>query len=284
MTTATLATPRRDDFGGHAVYLDWERQFLPWMGGRLLRADAAGAQVRLPAPWKPGKHWALIGPTGQGKSTFAVGILGQRKYVVALDPKGEDDTLEAAGYVRITKFPLPRDRFAGARQEPKPGTEDWVWHRAERGLPIGLVVGFRSYSEQQDAQLAQLMRDAITWVRRVGGFGLYVDEFELLSSQRMMRLGADIERMLITARRAGTSVLTSYQAPAWVSKHATRQAGYITVWPTRDVDMVTNVARAAGRPWKVVAAAVDELPRWHCLTIPEEIDRPMIVTTAPKVG
>ena len=49
---------------------------------------------------------------------------------------------------------------------------------------------------------------------------LFVDEFELLSSQRMMRLGTMIERMLITARRDKTSVITTFQAPAWVSKHA----------------------------------------------------------------
>ena len=38
--------------------------------------------------WHPGDHAALIGPTGEGKSTFAVGILGLRKWVLALDPKG----------------------------------------------------------------------------------------------------------------------------------------------------------------------------------------------------
>lgn len=283
MTALLAEAPRRDDFGGHAVYLNWDREFLPWMRGKLLRADAAGTLVRLPAPWKPGKHWALIGPTGQGKSTFAVGILAQRKWVVALDPKGEDETLEAGGYQRLRTIPPPRDRIGAARGKPRPGSDDWVWDRVAKGLPVGLVAGFEAMTDDEDAALRQLMRDAVTWVRRTRGWTLYVDEFELLSSQRMMRLGADIERMLITARRAGTSVVTSFQAPAWVSKHSTRQAGYVTVWPTRDVQMVKNVAEAAGRDWKVVTAAVNELPRFHCLTIPEEIDRPMIVTTAPRV-
>src|SRR5207248_297525 len=57
--------------------------------------------------WKPGQHAALVGPTGMGKSTFAVGILELRKYVLALDPKGGDETLETAGYERLTDWPLP---------------------------------------------------------------------------------------------------------------------------------------------------------------------------------
>src|ERR1700751_1374142 len=58
--------------------------------------------------WAPGQHFALIGPTGEGKTTFAVGVLKQRKWVLALDPKGEDDTLTASGFQRITSLPLPR--------------------------------------------------------------------------------------------------------------------------------------------------------------------------------
>ena len=74
---------------------------------------------RLPRPhaeeWKPGQHVALIGPTGEGKSTYAVGILALRKYVLALDPKGEDETLAASGYERLTCWPPPgkvRERIA----------------------------------------------------------------------------------------------------------------------------------------------------------------------------
>lgn len=284
MTLATVDTPRRDDFGGHAVYLDWHRQYIPWLRGKLTTASAVGVTMPLPAPWKPGNHWALIGPTGEGKSTFAVGILQQRRWVVSLDPKGEDETLEAAGYARIRTVPPPRDRLAAVKRTPREGTDEWVWDRVQKGLPVGLVAGYEALTDEEDAALRGLMRDAVTWVRRTRGWTLYVDEFELLSSQRMFRLGPDIERMLITARRAGTSVVTSFQAAAWVSKHAVRQASNITIWPTRDRDMIKAVAEGMGRDWRMVASAVDELPPYHTLTIPKQIRRPMIVTTAPKVS
>lgn len=276
--------PRADDYGGHALVLDWEREFLPWAAGKKRSATNGNTRMPLPSPWKPGGHWALIGPTGEGKSTFAVGILGLRKWVLSLDPKGEDETLEASGYERLRTMPPPRDRLAAVGKKPAPGTQEWIWKRVDDGLPVGLIAGFEALTDEEDAALHKLMRDSVTWCRRTRGWTLYVDEFELLSSQRMFRLGPDIERMLITARRAGTSVVTSFQAAAWVSKHATRQASFTSLWPTRDRDMIKNVANAMGRDWRMVAQAVDELPPFHTLTIPKQIRSPMLVTTAPKVS
>jgi hypothetical protein len=279
--TVPAPEPRPDDFGGHAVVLDWDAEMIPWMRGKLRVKRVGGMRLPLPAPWKPGGHWALIGPTGEGKSTHAVGLLAQRKWVLSLDPKGEDETLEASGYERLTRIPPPRGAVIG---EPRPGTDRWIWDRVDKGLPVGLIAGFEAMTDEEDAALHKLMKDAVIWCRRTRGWTLYVDEFELLSSQRMFRLGPDIERMLITARRAGTSVVTSFQAAAWVSKHATRQASFTSIWPTRDRQMIKNVAESMGRDWKQVALAVDELPPFHSLTIPKQIRMPMLVTSAPKVS
>lgn len=277
-----MTSPGRDDFGHHGVLLDWEREFLPWAAGRKTHHHMPGGErVPLPAPWQPGQHGALIGPTGEGKTTFAVGLLGLRKWVVALDPKGEDETLEGAGYERVNQMPPPKGRPWG---EPKPGTQRWIWDRVDRGLPVGLVAGFEAQTDTEEAKLKQLMRDTITWTRRCRGWTVYVDEFELLSSQRMFGLGPDVERMLITARRAGTSLLTSFQASAWVSKHATRQASFAAIWPTRDRNMIKSVGESMGRDPKELAAAVDEMPPFHVLVVPKQIRRPLIATSAPKVS
>ena len=93
MTADLTQTERR------VISAEWETQFIPW----------------LRTAWEPGQHVALIGPTGEGKSTFAGGILNQRKWVLALDPKGEDETLSATGYKRLTRWPpssKDRDRIA----------------------------------------------------------------------------------------------------------------------------------------------------------------------------
>jgi len=225
---------------------------------------------------------AFIGPTGEGKTTHAVGVLGLRDYVLALDPKGEDETLAASGYTRVTE--LPREGLAALR-----GTSQKQWReihkRIDDGLPARVIVGGGSRSDSEDLALQSLMRAAITYCRHAGGWTLYVDEFELLSSQRMFKLGPAIERMLITARRDKISVVTAYQAQAWVSKHATRQARRAVMWPTGDPDMIKAVAQSMGRDWRAVGAVIDQLPPFHTVTIPRgKAGGPMVITHAPKLA
>ena len=55
--------------------------------------------------WRPGMHMAAIGPTGEGKTTTIAGLLQDRHYVLALDPKGEDETLTASGFTRVSYLP-----------------------------------------------------------------------------------------------------------------------------------------------------------------------------------
>ena len=271
------------------VWLSWE-SYLGWLGGKVRRTTSHdGLTVKLGPAWAPGEHMALIGPTGEGKTTHAVGVLSQRKYVLALDPKGEDETLSASGYTRVRSLPpTPEDglrkRVAYARSE-----DGRAWRKIFKGIDEGadarVIVGGGSRSDAEDLHLQQLMRDGITYSRHAGGWTLYVDEFELLSSQRMFRLGPNIERMLITARRDKTSVVTSFQAAAWVSKHATRQARRAVMWPTGDRDMIKAVAQGMGRDWHQVAEAVDVLPAYHTLTIPRgKRGGPMVITHAPKVA
>lgn len=267
---STASPPPRS--GRNVVYLDWDREFMPWLTGRLPRVHRDEGPVGLSAPWKPGQHVALIGKTGEGKSTLAAGIMSARKYVLALDPKGEDETLEAAGYTRVLGLP------------PKKKLPKEVQRDLDEGRPVRLVVGGASRTREADARLRTLMEDALEYARQSGGWTVYADEYQLLADQRMYRLGPQVERMLISARRDKTSVLTAFQAPAWVPKAATRQSSIIVVWRTRDEDMVKNVARAAGRPWKMLGQVIDELPKYHVLVIPDELRAPMMITSAPKIN
>src|SRR5271155_5120890 len=267
VTTAEPPPSRKTNI----VYLDWEREFLPWLTGKL-RAVQRDTRVPLAGPGKPGMHAALIGKTGEGKSTLAVGIMDTRKYVLALDPKGEDETLEAAGYTRVYGLP-PKKKF------PREVQKD-----LDEGRPVKLVVGGASRTRDQDAALRQLMEDALEYARQSGGWTVYVDEYQLLADQRMYRLGPNVERMLISARRDKTSVVTAFQAPAWVPKAATRQSSLIVAWRTRDKDMMQVIARTSGRDWHQIGEAMDELPKYHVLCIPDELRAPMMITSAPKVN
>lgn len=218
--------------------------------------------------WTPGSHFALVGPTGEGKSTFAVHALRKRKFVLALDAKGEDDTLESSGFTRITEFPLPRR----------------IRNDIAEGKPARLILGGSARTDAEEARLRELMRQGIALARQQGGWTIYADEFQVLADLRMFNLGKPIEQLLITARKNKTSVMTSFQAPAWVPKASTRQSRLIAMWPTRDINMIKNVAEAAGRPWRQLAEAVYQLPKYHALIIPSDVHSPIVLTHVPKVA
>jgi len=265
-----------------AVWLSWD-QYLAWLSGRLTHVRTAwGERVKLGPPWQPGEHMALDGPTGEGKTTHAVGILGQRKYVLALDPKGEDETLAQSGYVRVRSIWQDSARWRITHRQDARTWND-IHKRIDNGLDARVIVGGGSNSDAEDVALQKLMREAITYSRHSGGWTLYVDEFELLSSQRMFNEGPRIERMLITARRKKTSVVTTFQAPAWISQHATRQARRAVKWPTGDRNMIKKLAEAMGRDWRELGQAVDMLPPFHTLTLPRGARWPMVITSAPEL-
>jgi hypothetical protein len=281
---SVLASPEQPhgELSQPAVWLNWD-QYLQWLSGRLTHITTSwGERVTLGPPWQPGEHMALDGPTGEGKTTHAVGILGTRKYVLALDPKGEDETLSASGYERVTHIWQDTLKWRLAhRKDAK--TWDNIHKRIDDGLDARVIVGGGSSSDAEDAALQELMREAITYSRHAGGWTLYVDEFELLSSQRMFNEGPRIERMLITARRKKTSVVTTFQAPAWISSHATRQARRAVKWPTGDRGMIEKLARAMGRDWRELGQVVDMLPPFHTVTIPRGARHPMVITSAPRL-
>lgn len=273
------------------VYLDWEAEFIPWLTGKINVVQRPGGPVRLAKAWAPGMHMALIGKTGEGKTTFAVGILKVRKYVLALDPKGEDETLAASGFRRILRVPQAGDQTfrqeiwnrLTKRSRPSEFPPD-IQKDLDEGNPVRLIVGGGSDTRREDDALRTLLSETLEYVRSAGGWTLYADEYQVLSDMRMFRLGPMIERLLISARRKRTSVVTAYQAPAWVPKAATRQSRIIVVWKTSSRDMIKNIAEAAGRDWRDLSAAMDELPEFHALVIPDDLRAPMMITAAPKIN
>lgn len=257
-------------------------EFIAWATGELRAVRANGQLVRLPPPWQPGQHIAAIGKTREGKTNFFVWLLQEtRQYVMALDPKGEDESLSASNWQRVITVPFGTGK-------PRWGSGEWrAWRTIEQdraeGRPVRIIAGLHARTRAADAYNKLLMRDAVEYVRQVGGFTLYVDEHQVFSDPRMFNLGKDIARQAITAARDGVSVITSMQYLAWVERASTRQATMIAMCRTGDPDLIRSAAQMAGRPWRMIEAALNELPKFWWLLIPDEQRAPMLMVRAPKV-
>ena len=260
--------PRPTELHRHVLFLDWDNEFIPWSNGKLARVRGAD----LTSPWAPGQHVAMIGKTREGKSNMAVAwIEACRKYVLALDPKGLDETLSKSGWTRISGVPphakLPKDEQQAL----------------DEGRPVKLIAGIATRTKRQDEANRALMSHAIEYAGQAGGWTLLVDEHQVLTDQRMFRLGPDIARMAISAARDKTSVVVNMQFPSWVEQAPNRQATLLVMWRTGNRDLIKRTAEAAGRDWHVLGQVVDQLPKYHALVIPDELRAPMMITKPPKL-
>jgi hypothetical protein len=217
--------------------------------------------------WEPGQHIAIVAPTGEGKTTFAVPILKLRKWVMALDPKGMDDTLSASGFIRITQLPLSKK----------------LLKEIEEGNPLRIIIGGSNRTDEEEAKLIALMHRALKDARQSGGWTVYADEFQILADRRMFGLDKPVEKMLIAARAARSSIITSFQAYAWVPRAALRQCRFAIIGPTRDRQMIKKVAEAMGRDWQELVLMVDRLPKFYWIIIPRDVTAPVILTSPPKL-
>lgn len=217
--------------------------------------------------WEPGQHVALIGPTGTGKTTFAVGILGLRRYVLAFDPKGGDSSLAKSGYPRTPTWPPPKK----------------VYSDIADGKPARLIVGPVVKRWDERAILRDVHRKALRAVFDEGGWTTFIDEFQLAADRRMMGLHMEAETVLIAARDKLVSMVTAYQAPAWVPTAASRQATWLVVWPTRDDGVIKKLAEISGRPRQEITEALHALPDYHVLVFGRNTRVPMVLTKAPRL-
>jgi hypothetical protein len=221
--------------------------------------------------WRQGEHVALLGPTGCGKSTLACHLLGRRKYVIALDPKGGDSTLgaleERGVFERIDQWPPPKR----------------IREQIGKGEPARLIIGSKIRSRAERPALRATLERAIDGVFEEGSWTLYVDELQIAADRRFMNLTAGIEENLISARDRKVSVVTSFQRPANVPRTASDQARYFFTWYTRDVDVVNRLAEMMGRERARVRGWIQGLEEYAVLVTSNNPHRPVLVTWVPEL-
>jgi energy-coupling factor transporter ATP-binding protein EcfA2 len=224
------------------------------------------------AKWNPGEHISVIAPTGAGKTTFVAGILGVRRFVLALDPKGGDETLAGLRYRRLESWPGER------------GMERILDEDARKSRPSRFIVGPVVTRGRDLPKLRDVCGKALDGAFDMGGWTVYVDELQVATDRRMMNLAGSTDKLLVAARSKGVSFVSSFQAPSWVPSSAMRQPTWIATSYTRDTDTVNRLAEILGRPKPEIRGALKGLDQYCWLVVGRDPRAPLIVTKPHKVA
>jgi len=210
--------------------------------------------------WQPGEHAALIGPTGQGKTTLLTALLPLHPYVTVFATKPRDssmDRLIRGGYYPIRKWES-LDPLQYPRRVLWPDVSDMA----------------TAIDHQRS-----VFHDAFLKIYREGGWTLAVDELWYIDN--ILKLEMDIKLYLLQARALDISLLVATQRPAWVPLEVYDQSTHLFFW--RDNDE-TNLKRLSGisfRSANLIKSVVSDLDKYQVLYINTRTGE-MCRTRAPK--
>lgn len=222
--------------------------------------------------WRPGEHVGIVAPTGAGKTTFAGGILDLRRYVIAADPKGGDETLAALELRRLADWPGER-RMVSLLDEDE-----------RKGRPSRFVVGPIVHRGADLPRLRRAIAESLDGAFDMGGWTYYLDELQVAADRRLLNLSARVDKLLVSARSKGVSLVLSFQQPRWVTSASLTQPSWMAVSYTRDTDTTNRLAELMGRPKAEIRGALKGLERYCWLVVGRDPRAPLVVTKPARIA
>lgn len=160
--------------------------------------------------WSQGEHVAMIGPTGQGKSTLALELLPMRKYVVVFATKPQDSTLRGLkGFTTISKW---------ESMHPQLYPKRILWPDATK-----------LYS---DSSQREVFKSAFEKIYGEGGWCVLCDETWYLNNH--LKLSREIRTYLLQARSLNISLILLAQRPSWIPLEVFDQATHLFFFRDND--------------------------------------------------
>lgn len=204
--------------------------------------------ARLRRDWKPGEHVTIIGPTRSGKTHLAIELLELCRYRLVLATKRRDPLVQQ----------LQRDGYQIT------GDISEIQWDGERRVPLNpKVVYWPQFPEKMDAvqrrlTQTQLMRKALDWADKTGGWAVLLDETMWMSDT--LKLEQELKNLWFQGRTQGLSVIACAQRPTHVPRLAFSSADYLFLARTSDKRDVENLREiSAGIPKEMIETAMYSL-------------------------
>lgn len=216
--------------------------------------------LRTELDWKPGQHFGMIGPTGQGKTNMLLNILPMHPYVTVFATKPADETMDSLirqGYLRMEQW---------ESVDPIKYPRRILW-------PDATVLDAREIQKE-------VFHDAFGRIYREGGWTVALDETWYMSNA--LKLTDDIKTYLSQARSLGISLVCATQRPASVPVEIYDQSTHLMFWRDNDESNLKRLSGISYQSADLIRKIVSNLDQFQVLYINTRTGR-MVRTKCPKV-
>lgn len=213
--------------------------------------------------WRQGEHVALIGPTGQGKTTLMISLLEKRDYVAVFGTKPYDDTMTSlisTGYHHFQRW----ESVSTARY---PRRVIWPNHIATRINSEDEMKGIFSHA------YAAAYRDR--------GWCIAIDEGWYMAD--VLKLKSPMRTVWTQGRSLGLSQVVATQRPTWVPTEMYDQSTHLFFWRNNDDRVIQRITEIGTVNGAVLRYLIPRLEPYQALYINSRTGE-MMRTRAPAPG
>jgi ABC-type oligopeptide transport system ATPase subunit len=181
--------------------------------------------------WAQGEHFAIIGPTGQGKTTLAISLLNDRVVqlggsVVIMATKQKDEGLQkllAEGWQLVREWPPTYEQRISRRII--------FWPKYTKASS--------SASDNRDAFLK-----AFDGILEEQNWTVYLDEVIYFIEQ--LKLRTTLDEFWNTGRSSGLTLVASSQGVTWIPRAMITQQSWLISFHVKDVEVQKRISQIAG--------------------------------------